>query len=140
MGSFHFSIPGIDAGETICYVEATMAREFDKIPDWGWRERKGDLQWIVQNLHVFWTMATAGLQEHGRGAIVVDTTSRPTGQGHPFGYFPQESAAQFGIADIDRMVREYDPESELVTVLLKPAGRTSTYRVWVGTHQRTVSA
>ena len=91
------------------------------------RERKRDMEWIGENLHVFWPVATAAFTEQGRGATVVDTTSRPTERGHPFGYFPQAEIEQKGDEDIKRMVREYDPQQELV-VMLKPHDHISTYR------------
>lgn len=59
--------------------------------------------------------------------MVVDTTSRLTGRGHPFGYLPQEHLADD--ADITRLVTGYDPQAEFVVVLLKSEGRTSSYRV-----------
>ncbi len=62
-------------------------------------------------------------------AIIVDATSRPTGEGHPFGYFPQSFIEQYEYDDIKRMVRDYDPDNELVVVMLKPEDHISTYRV-----------
>jgi hypothetical protein len=115
--------------------------EHKRIPSWAERERSGDLFWIGQNLHVFWPIAQAGYDELGRGANVVGITSRPTGQGHPFGYFRQEVLEEHGDCaasrseaewiDTRRMVAQYDPAWELVTVLLKTHDRTSTYRVGV---------
>jgi hypothetical protein len=49
-------------------------RERRRFPAWAERERTGDLAWIKENLHVFWPVAQQGYEEHGRGAIVVDTT------------------------------------------------------------------
>lgn len=104
-------------------------REKRRLPDWAERERAGDLAWIKENLGVFWTAAQQGYEELGRGAIVVDTTQQPTGEGHPFGYFPEEMVEQSGDEDAQRMVREYDPSWEMVTVLLKTDNRVSIYRV-----------
>lgn len=106
-------------------------RERWRFPAWAERERTGDLAWIKENLHVFWPVAQQGYEELGRGAIVVDTTSRPTGEGHPFGYLPQAMVEQQGDDDAQRMVREYDPTWEMVTVLLRPYDRLSIYRVGV---------
>lgn len=100
-----------------------------RFPDWALRERQSDMDWIGENFHVFWPAATAAFAEQGRGALVVDTTSRPTGKGNPFAYLPQEVVDQRDDEDIKRMVREYDPEREFVVVLLKSRERTSTYRV-----------
>jgi len=106
-------------------------RERGRFPAWAERERARDLAWIRENLHVFWPVAQRAYDELGRGAIVVDTTSRPTGEGHPFGYLPQEKVEETGDEDAEPMVREYDTTWEMVTVLLKPQDRVSVYRVGV---------
>ena len=108
-----------------------MTPEHRDIPAWASRERDGDLGWIAENLDVFSGIASVAFEDEGRGAIVVDTTQRPTGEGHPFGYFPQELVEQVGDEDAQRMVREYDPTWELVAVLLKTDDRVSIYRVGV---------
>ena len=51
-----------------------MTPENRNIPGWAQRERQAALDWIRENLDVFWTTATAALEDAGRGAIVVDTT------------------------------------------------------------------
>lgn len=94
-------------------------------------KRALDLAWISDSAHVSWSVAQRGLEEHGRGAIVVDTTQRPTAESDPFGYFPQAVVEQTGDEDTQRMVTEYDPSWEMVTVLLKAHDRISTYRVGV---------
>ncbi|MCI0529156.1 MAG: hypothetical protein L0Y56_17100, partial [Nitrospira sp.] len=65
------------------------------------------------------------------GAIMVDTTIRPTGQGHPFGYMDQATIGQSDDEDILRLVREYDPTWEFVTALFKHQDRMSSYRIGV---------
>ena len=106
-----------------------MSAERKSIPDWARRERQRDLEWIVENLHIFWPVAAAAFVEQGRGAIVVDTTSQPTGEGNPFGYMPQTEVEARDDEDIKRMVRGYDPDHEFVVVMLKSDDRISTYRV-----------
>ena len=106
-----------------------MTVEQGPIPDWALRERQYDMEWIKENLYIFWPAATGAYVGLGRGAIIVDTTSRPTGGGHPFGYFPQSFIDDYEYDDIKRMVREYDPDNELVVVMLKPGDHISTYRV-----------
>jgi hypothetical protein len=101
------------------------------IPPWAERERLSDMAWIGENLHVFWPAAQAAYEEEGRGAIVADTTVRPTGEGHPFGYFSQQLVIAFGDRDAIRMVAAYDPEWQFVAMLLKPSNRVSTYRIGV---------
>lgn len=46
-------------------------------------------------------------------------------------YLPQEKVEETGDINAQRMVREYDPTWEFVTVLLKPHERVSVYRVGV---------
>jgi hypothetical protein len=99
------------------------------LPEWARRERRADLEWIRENLHVLEPVAHAGYADSGRGAIVIDTTATPIRAGHPFGYLPQELFEQGDDEGIKRMVREYDPRQELVLVLIKSDNRTSTYRV-----------
>ena len=107
-----------------------MTPERQNIPDWAHRERQADLDWIGENLDDFWTAATVALEDAGRGAIVVDTASRPIpGAGCLFGYFSQEQVEENGSQDTMRMVAEYDPTHELILLLLKSGSRTSTYRV-----------
>lgn len=107
-----------------------------QIPDWAKRERTGDLSWIQENLHVFWPAAQLGHEDFGRGALVVDTTSRPTGAGHPFAYLPEAGVVKMNEPDALRMVRGYDPTWEFVTVLLKSQERVSTYRVGVPSQKK----
>jgi hypothetical protein len=101
------------------------------LPDWAEQERAGDLAWLRDNVHIFWPAAQIGYQTVGRGAIVVDTTTRPTGAGHPFGYLDQEAIEQSGDEDAQRLVREYEPDVEFVTTLLKTEERASTYHLRV---------
>ena len=115
-----------------------MTPERGQIPDWAVRERQRDMEWIGENLLIFGPVAAAAFDEEGRGAIVVDIKSRPTGQGHPFGYVLQAEVEELDDEDIKRMVREYDPDHEFVVVMLKPADRISTYRVQtrISSHMR----
>ncbi len=99
------------------------------MPDWAKQERGRDLRWLGENLQIFWLAAQKGFQETGRGAIVVDTTSRPTGAGHPFIYLPAAGVATLDSDDTLRMIQVYDPTCEFVAMLLKVYGRSSSYRV-----------
>ena len=100
-----------------------------QIPRWAREDRLSDLVWITENLEILWPVAHEQFQKHGPGAIVVDTTVRPIGTGHPFTYMPRSTVNASSSADTQRMVREYDPKSEMVIVLLKKIRRESTYRV-----------
>jgi hypothetical protein len=116
-----------------------MGREESKrIPPWAERERGRDIAWIQENLHIFWPAASKGFEESGRGAIVTDTTTlvRHGGEeSNPFAYIPAEQIYAREWLDAIRMVREYDPSWELVTVLLKE-GRESAYRIAVPSQKR----
>ena len=106
-----------------------MTLEIDKIPEWALKERERDLAWIRENLDIFWPLAKDVYDEAGRGVIMVVTTQQPTGEGYPFGYVPQGVVNLGDDEDTKRIVREYDPEKELVVLLVKSGDRTSTYRV-----------
>ena len=72
--------------------------------------------------------------EEGRGAIFIDTlttTPHAGGSGNPMFYLNEQAIEKTEQhSDALRMVRAYEPSSELVTVLVKK-GRESTYRVGV---------
>ena len=107
-----------------------MTPETRHIPAWAQRERQEDLDWISENLSLFWMAAMAAFGDTGRGAVVVDTTPEPVpGAGNPFAYYSQEQLEEQGGEDTKRMVAEYDPAHELILLLLKSGDRTSTYRV-----------
>ena len=111
-----------------------MTVEQNHIPDWAQRDRQRDMHWVAENLYLFWPVATEAYVKQGRGAIIVDTTSRPTGEGHPFAYFTQTFVEERDVEDVKRMVREYDPDREFVLVMIKPYDRLSTYRVQTQAH------
>jgi hypothetical protein len=94
-------------------------RQERHFPEWAEQERAGDLAWIRENLPIFWPAAQLGYETVGRGAIVVITTIREGGGGHPFGYFDQAAIEQRGDEDTQQMVQEYEPTEEFVTALLK---------------------
>lgn len=104
------------------------------MPEWGKRERAGDLAWIQENLHVLWPAGQQAYREQGRGALLIDTLTtakHQTGEGNPMFYLSEATLEQSEkYPDALRMVRAYDPTWEMVTVLLKK-GRESTYRVGV---------
>ena len=108
-----------------------MTRENRKVPEWARRERQGDFGWISENMVAFrFVAALTAYAESGRGAVVVDTTSQPiAGGGHPYTYFPQEEIEESGDEDTKRLVRQYDPSTDFVVMLLKPHDRTSSYQL-----------
>ena len=102
------------------------------IPDWARRERLSDLMWLGDNLHVFWPAAQQQYEEQGRGALVVDIMVKVGEEGvHPFTYATQELIEEGDDVDLQRLVREYLPEKEMVVTLLKAEERVSSYRVQV---------
>lgn len=106
-----------------------------QIPEWARKERESDLAWIGENLHVFLPAAQQGFRDSGRGALVIDTTTlvrHEQGMSHPFFFLAEKAIEEKeSLVDALRMVRAYDPSWELVTVLLKPQDRESTYRIGV---------
>jgi hypothetical protein len=99
------------------------------MPEWARRERASDLKWVQENMHVLWPAAERSYIKEARGAIVVDTTAHPTGAGNPFFYMSEAGVEKLNDADALRMVKAYDPDWELVAVLLKQEKRVSTYRI-----------
>lgn len=103
-------------------------KERSPIPRWAERERSSDLQWIVENMYVLWPAAQNAYASKGRGALVVDLTTL-MGTGHPFLYSPKADIVEHADTDALRMVTQYDPQRELVIILLKSEERSSTYRL-----------
>ena len=106
-----------------------MTPERNSLPPWAERERWTDLAWITSQLPLLHVAAEMAFQSLGRGAIVVDTTSRAAGERLPCDYFTAEAIQRYEDEDINRLVTQYDPHDELVIVLLKAESRTSSYRI-----------
>lgn len=97
-------------------------------PTWAREERQGDLNWIEENLNVFWEAAIKQHDQNGRGIVVVDLRSRPPG-GHYFTYYIQQFIEWEDDEDIKQMVVEYNPAHEFIVALIKSTNRLSIYRV-----------
>lgn len=109
------------------------SRERAPIPDWAQQERSQDLAWLGENAHVILPAAKLAFEEFGRGAVIVDTNTVVEDAGHlgnPMFYLPAEEIVRNGWLPALRMVGEYDPGWEFVTVLLK-RDRESAYRIGV---------
>jgi hypothetical protein len=106
-----------------------MQPEVNKIPDWAILEREQDRAWIRENVPLFFEKAVQGVRLIGRGAIVVDVTARPMGEGNLFSYFSQAEMVRFRNEQIDQFVQEYHPDEEFVIALLKSERRVSSYRI-----------
>ena len=65
-------------------------RHWPNLTEWAEQDRAGDLDWIEENVQIFWSAAHYGYEIYGRGAVVVNTASCIGGGGNPFVYFPQE--------------------------------------------------
>ena len=99
-------------------------------PRWAERERSGDMSWIQEILHVLAPAAREQYQQLGRGAVVIDMTVQPhPSTGYPIWYLPTQQLKSLDESDVKRMVGAYDPEHEMVLVLLKPWGRQSAYQL-----------
>lgn len=91
--------------------------------------RDGDLAYIMENWPQIASAAWAGYLAQGRGLTIVDTRKTypvPTGLGHAISYLP---ASLVTAADDARMVREYDPEREVVVGMLRANGDEDVYRL-----------
>jgi hypothetical protein len=108
----------------------TAERGAPDIPDWAREERESDFAWIKENHFSFWPAAQTQFSAHGRGVVVVDTTVQPDpNAGNPMYYIVSTQVEQMDDEDTKRLVREYDPQREVVVMLLKPEGHSSTYRM-----------
>jgi hypothetical protein len=101
------------------------------IPPWDEQERLNDMRWLNENLPVFWPIAQSGYDAVGRGAIVADITVELEDGGHPVAYCTQEVIVTIDDPEAIRMVEQYEPDWQFVTVLFKSEGRISTYRLGV---------
>lgn len=120
-------------------VQSTgMSSRSKEIPEWAVRERGADLQWIGDNMHVFWPAAKLSYEEFGRGALIVDT-NRVVREGHhagnPIFYLPAQQIESNAWLPAIKMVREYDPLWEFVAVLLKK-NRESAYRIGIPSEKK----
>lgn len=103
------------------------------IPKWAVIEREEDIAWIRENMRVLLPAAKLAFEESERGAVIVDTNivvQQGEQSGNPMFYFPAEQIGQNGWLPAIKMVREYDPSWEMVTVLLKK-NRERAYRIGV---------
>ena len=105
--------------------------EPQSLPDWAKQERGRDLEWIRQQVDVFWSAAQVMYPSFGRGALVVDVTKGYPSELQAFGYLDQTGVEQSGEEDIKRLVSEYEPREEFVTTLFKSDDRISSYRLRV---------
>ena len=70
-------------------------------------EKERDLTWIAENQDIFWLSATVAYEILGRGALVVDLSSEPMGNGHRFSY-STEGELELQDEDLRHFEREAD--------------------------------
>lgn len=87
-------------------------------------------QWLEKNLPIFWSVATSGFRDEGRGAVIVDVLTE-TACGNPFSYVPQATLNPDEHNSIADLIQTYDPNHEFVIVLLKDEEHTTAYQVHV---------
>ena len=90
-------------------------------------ERIVDLAWLAENMHILFPAAREKFEAVGRGCIVVDCTT-VIKNGNRFGFVPQ-AKVPLDESELKRMLREYEPATQMVVHLLKTGDNTSTYRV-----------
>src|SRR4051794_13337500 len=101
------------------------------IPPLDEHERLRDMAWLNENLEVFWPFVQTAYEEVGRGAVVADLTVHLESGGHPLAYCSQEVIVAIGDLDASRMVEQYEPDWQFITMLFKADGCISTYRIGV---------
>ena len=99
------------------------------ITTWSAKEQEVDLAWIGENLAVFKETALVEYDEQGPGLIIVHTYKQLEEGGHLYGYLSQMVVEQFENERVTQLVREYDPKTETVIMLLKADYQENTYRV-----------
>jgi hypothetical protein len=92
-----------------------------------------EYRWLKQNLPNFWSVATGGFEEEGRGILFVDTLVE-IGDGYPYVYVSYAKHGEEEHTLLANLVQTYDPQGEFIVVLLKPDQQTSLYHVRVQLH------
>ena len=92
-------------------------------------QRELELAWIDQNTPLFSAKASGYFGLVGRGAIIVDTASKPLTEGALFTYFSKEQMEHIADDDISNKVDDYVPYQEFVVLLLLPQNQTRAYRI-----------
>jgi hypothetical protein len=90
-----------------------------------------DLAWIRKNRKALHLATSKAYEDVGRGVMVVNaaTQSIPDGA-YPFRYISQRQVKKTLGDDAKSVVKEYDPATEYVLVLLKPEKRAVAYTLF----------
>jgi hypothetical protein len=131
-------------GKPAARVERRHGKRFKKkdLPA-GRESRQSHVDFIMLNWHLLGALAWRGYQVEGAGAIIINARKAKElwmiGSGKvldigrtPCLYLSQASMDRVGgWPDVDtaRMVHEYDPEEEVVLVILRSDGGVSEYRI-----------
>lgn len=105
----------------------------------GDESRESHLEFIRINWPVAAAIAWQQYRQQGRGCIVIDVTQAkepPPGESHLFGetpgrYVPYKVVRASDDADVQRMVKSYNPRQEVVFVFLRTDGGVSSYRLHI---------
>lgn len=106
------------------------------LTDWGELEQQADLGWIDQNLTTLASFAMTEHEEQGNGLIMVNTAERSAEHGHFYSFLPQAIIEEFESDDPKALVRDYDPQTQIVVMLVKSNAYISSYLVNVGEESR----
>lgn len=115
----------------------------------GTESRESHAEFIALNWELGAALAWKGYREEGRGAVVVfsdkaksEWERMPWGTLWDFSVTPaawisdqaMQEARQSWPPDEARMIREYDPNIEVVTIILRDDGGVSSYRMFMPGH------
>jgi hypothetical protein len=103
----------------------------------GSESRESHLAFIQLNWPIAAAAAWQQYRRQGRGCIVFDVAEAqepPPGESHLFGetpgrYVPYKVVRASGDADVERMVKKYNPRREVVFVFLRRDGGVSSYQL-----------
>jgi hypothetical protein len=112
--SAHIAVVRLSLTRCVVHLEDEFAAVcLPQVITWALRERQFDMEWINENLFIFWPVATEAYVGLGRRAIIVDTTSC------------QLSTRR----SVLRQKVARDSDREFVIVLIKLSDHISTYQV-----------
>jgi hypothetical protein len=94
-------------------------------------ERLWDLIWLARYLRLFGIVARNAYPILGRGVVVIDATVRSVWGRHPWGYLPLADVELSRVPEAFSLAQRYDPEQELVAMIVKGHGQAQVYRLRV---------
>lgn len=107
-------------------------------------EKAKELAWLREHISAFWVTAYEGHREQGRGAVVIDTTTKPLGEDAPFYYVPQarfESQEDEVLLGLVKLISEYGSENQFVAVFIRPGNDEFEFSMFqIGVTERLAEA